>query len=100
MPFTKEELEAIRLADEELEKTIAEEQRKKKAAYQRGYRERNKEKIVAYKRGYYERNKEKIAAHQREYRERKKLAGIVTPQTSNKQKTTTVLYSKKEEVSS
>ena len=86
MIFTKEELEEIRKADEEIEAaglscadykaameldeyiypdTVLDKQRK---AYQREYRTANKDKIAAYQREYYAENKDKRAAQQREYR--------------------------------
>ena len=46
--------------------------REKVAAYQREYRKANREKAAAYQREYYEANREKVAARQREYRKRKK----------------------------
>ena len=107
--FTPEELEELRQADAEIEADFwqtSEEiresrerdrqanldrmlpEKRRKAAYQRAYREANKEDIAAYQRAYYEANKEDIAAKQRkwqkdnrerrnaymrEYRRRKKL---------------------------
>ena len=101
MPFTAQELKAIRLAYEEIERerdkqwfdrkeqdeidrwldNMAREDmldhrerltKKKIAAYRRAYREANKDKIVAYQRAYYEANKDKIAARHRAYREANK----------------------------
>ena len=43
-------------------------QEKKRAAYQRKYREANRDKIAAQQREYREANREKIAAQQREKR--------------------------------
>ena len=93
MPLTAEELRAMRLADEEIERNFqltaddidrAREMdrvalfEKKDAAAQRAvaqqkvYRAINREKVAARKRAYYEAHREKIAAQQKAYRERKK----------------------------
>lgn len=93
MPFTKEELEAMRLADEEIEREfmITDEEREDgnrrdriskmenssgREAKKREYREANREKIAAKQREWYEANREKVLAQQREYREanREKIA--------------------------
>lgn len=58
MPFTKAELEEMRLADEEIERKFAAEL----AAYKREYREANRDKIAAYKREYYEARKARTTA--------------------------------------
>ena len=90
--FTDEELEAMRLADEEIEKEFLmtpeewaeskardrqaridrlDNKGRKIAAQQAAYYEANREKIAAQRAAYYEANREKIAA-QREYRRRKR----------------------------
>lgn len=46
--------------------------KKKRAAYDKAYREKNKEKIAAKNKEYREKNKEKIAAREKEYREKNK----------------------------
>ena len=90
MPWTAEELEAIRIADEEIERCdltyedykaarsldeyITEETRadKMRKIRQREYRKANKDEIAAYKREYRKANKDEIAAYQREYRKANK----------------------------
>ena len=95
--FTAEELKAMRLADEEIERSFSmtpEDWKRSKeldkqskrdrldnkgrriAAQQAAYREANREKIAAQKAAYYEANREKIAAQQAAYREanREKIA--------------------------
>ena len=88
--FTAEELAAMRLADEEIEREFhwtneeLEESRKrdresvfdrkdfaaqKVAAQQKAYREANREKVAEYQKAYYEANREKVAAQQKAYRE-------------------------------
>lgn len=92
MTLTPEELEAIRLADEEIEREWVEEaterqinaeidkwvdemavmdlldkKGRQQRAYQREYYEAHKDEIAAYNREYYEANKDKIAAYMREY---------------------------------
>ena len=82
MPFTEEELEDMRRADEEIEREfmITSEEREEgnrrdrlskmenssgREAKQRAWYEANKEKVAAQKRAWYEANKEKVAAQQR-----------------------------------
>ena len=95
--FTAEELAAMRLADEEIEREFRwtneelEASRKrdrestldqkdfaaqKVAAQQKAYYEANREKIAAQQKAYYEANREKVAAQQKAYREanREKVA--------------------------
>lgn len=97
MSFTKEELEEMRRADEEIEREfrLTEEERKrsmqfdraavlgslprdkrKLAERNRAYYEANREKVAEYKRAYYEANREKLAEYKRAYREanREKVA--------------------------
>ena len=94
MAFTAEELEAIRLADEEIEREWVEEaterqinaeidkwvdemavmdlldkKGRQQRAYKREYYEAHKDEIAAYQREYREAHKDEIAAYQREYRE-------------------------------
>ena len=92
--FTDEELKAMRLADEEIEKSFSmtpddrerskaldkqarmdrlDNKGRKIAAQQAAYREANREKIAAQQAAYYEANREKWNAYQRDYRRRKKL---------------------------
>ncbi|MBS6700419.1 MAG: hypothetical protein KH284_02280 [Clostridiales bacterium] len=97
MPFTAEELEAMRLADEEIEHEFEESysaqyadagiskwldelaindtldhKQLHKKRQQRAYREEHKDEIAAKKRAYYEEHKDEIAAQQRAYRKRKR----------------------------
>ena len=95
--FTDEELKAMRLADEEIEKSFSltpedlkrskelDRQSKRErldnkgrriAAQQAAYREANREKIAAQQAAYREANREKWNAYQREYRRRKKLLAL------------------------
>ena len=95
--FTDEELKAMRLADEEIERNFslsAEDwQRSKRldrqartdrldnkgrriAAQKAAYREANREKIAAQQAAYYEANREKRTAYQRDYNRRKKLLAM------------------------
>ena len=93
MPFTAEELEAMRLADEEIEReyevssTDAEiskwldelaindrldHKQLHNKRYKRAYREEHKDEIAAKKRAYREEHKDEIAAQQRAYYEEHK----------------------------
>ena len=93
MKFTPEEIEAMRRADEEIERDFrwtnddlaASRRRDTEAAflrkdtrdrsiaeYQRAYREANKDSIAEYRRAYYEANKDSIAEKQQWIR-RKRL---------------------------
>ena len=95
--FTAEELAAMRLADEEIEREFRwtneelEASRKrdrestldqkdfaaqKVAAQHKAYYEANREKLAAQHKAYYEANREKVAAQQKAYREanREKVA--------------------------
>ena len=90
MPFTKEELDTMRAADEEIEREFSitpeeikksreldriavldsySSQKKKIAERRKAYREANREKIAESQRAYREANREKIAESQRAYRE-------------------------------
>ena len=92
--FTPEELEELRRADEELDESFVQTQdeiresrardrqaqldqmtpeKRKRAAYQRAYREANREDIAAKQRAWQKNNREKRNAYLREYRKRKKL---------------------------
>ena len=97
MPFTPEELEAIRQADEALEREWVEDATERAInaeidkwadeqamldlldkrgravwRYKREYREAHKDEIAAYQRKYYEAHKDEIAAYKREYYEANK----------------------------
>ena len=93
--FTPEELEELRLADEELDEVFQQTQEeivesrkrdrsaklerldnkgRKIAAQKAAYREANREKIAAQQAAYYEANREKWNAYLREYRRKKKAA--------------------------
>ena len=101
MPFTADELEAMRLADEEIEREFEESysaqytdaeiskwlddlaandtldhKQLHNKRYRRAYREAHKDKIAAQRRAYYEEHKDEIRTYQRtyqrEYRKRKR----------------------------
>ena len=97
MLFTKEELEQMRLEDEQIEAefrltkeeiarsraldrqsilSAMDPKKRKIAEYKKAYREANREKIAEYQKAYYEANREKIAEHQKAYYEanREKLS--------------------------
>lgn len=75
--WTAEELEAMRLADEEIEAEFRLTNddlafSREIAAQQKAYREANREKVAAQQKAYYEANREKHKAYMREYRKRKR----------------------------
>lgn len=93
MPFTAEELEEMRRADEEIEqefhltnddliweremeREIALErmspEKRRIAEYQRAYYEANRDSIAEYQRAYREANRDKYNAYMREYMAKKK----------------------------
>ena len=80
--FTDEELKAMRLADEEIEKSFSltpEDLKRSKELDRQSKRERldNKgRRIAAQQAAYREANREKWNAYQREYRRRKKLLAL------------------------
>ena len=97
MGFTAAELAEMARADAEIEATFCltpddiaigrqidresvlegmDAQARKRAEYQRQYREANREKVAEYMRQYREANREKVAEYQRQYREanREKVA--------------------------
>ena len=97
MGFTKEELEEMRRADEEIERDFVltpedfrreteldrafrweamKNDERKVAAQKRAYYAANREKVAAQQRAYYEANREKVAAQKRAYYEanREKVA--------------------------
>lgn len=86
LAFTPEELEAMRLADEEIEREFSlsvddiaasneldraalydrkSEKDRKAAEYQKAYLEANKDKIAAQRKAYREANKDKVAARRK-----------------------------------
>ena len=86
MAFTPEELEAMRLADEEIEREFSlsvddiaasneldraalydrkSEKERKVAAQQKAYYEANKDKVAAQRKAYREANKDKVAAQRK-----------------------------------
>ena len=96
MPFTAQELEEIRLADEEIEREFCQTQeeieasrrrdrrakfetlpieKRKAAASKRAYREANREKVAASQKAWYEANREKVAASQKWIADARKKAG-------------------------
>ena len=95
VPFTEDELRAIREADAEIERIFEAEYFKSRKdhvemdkmldseivkdrksrnieAYQKAYREANKDKLAAQQKAYYEANKDEIAARRKAYRKAKK----------------------------
>ena len=93
MGFTKEELEAMRLADEEIEREFSlsvddiadsneldraalydrkSEKERKVAAQRKAYYEANKDKIAEYQKAYYEANKDKVLEYNKAYRKANK----------------------------
>ena len=97
MPFTVQELEEMRLADEEIERSFCQTQeeieasrrrdrraalealpidKRKRAASQKAWYEANREKVAASKKAYREANREKVAASQKAWYEanREKVA--------------------------
>ena len=93
MPFTAAELEAMRLADEEIEREYEantadteisnwldelaindrlDHRKLHNKRYRRAYREEHKDEIRAYQRAYQEEHKAEIAAKKRTYREEHK----------------------------
>lgn len=96
MPFTKEELEEMRRADEEIERNFRWTNEELRAARQRdreaktagmdagerrlaerqkAYYEANREKVAEYQKAYREANREKVAERQRWIREARKERG-------------------------
>ena len=93
MGFTKEELEAMRLADEEIEREFylsdddiaasneldraalydrKSEKERKVAAQNKAYYEANKDRIAEYQKAYRKANKDKVAARRKAYYEANK----------------------------
>ena len=95
MPFTEDELRAVREADAEIERIFEAEyfksrkdhveidkmldseivkdgKSRKIAARQKAYREANKDRIAAYQKAYREANKDELAAYQKAYYEANK----------------------------
>lgn len=83
MPFTAEELEAMRLADEEIEREFEESCSAQYADAEiskwlddlavNDALDRKQLHNKRYRRAYYEAHKDEIAAYQREYRKRKRM---------------------------
>ena len=90
MPFTTEELEEMRRADEEIDadfrlnpddlrrsrlmdreamQEMLTPEKRKVAERKRAYREANRDKLAEYQRAYYEANRDKLAEYKRAYRE-------------------------------
>ena len=75
MGFTKEELEAMRLADEEIERDFLwtneelEASRKRDREFTLDQKDFAAQKVAAQKKAYYEANREKVAAQQKAYYE-------------------------------
>lgn len=90
MPFTAEELEEMRRADEEIDaefklneddlrrsrlmdreamQEMLTPEKRKLAEYKRAYYEANRDKLAEYQRAYREANRDKLAEYKRAYRE-------------------------------
>ena len=75
MPFTAQELEEMRLADEEIEREFCQTQDEIEASRRRDRRAKfealpiEKRKVAASQKAWYEANREKVAASQKAYRE-------------------------------
>lgn len=76
MPFTKEELEEMRRADEEIEREIAEERKRQNCGkptraqrkqWSRNYYKKHRERLLAYQHEYYKANRDKVLERQRAY---------------------------------
>ena len=82
MPFTPEELEAMRLADEEIEREfhLTQEDFERSEKLDREARHERldfaAQKVAAQKKAYYEANREKLAAQQKAYREANRKRGF------------------------
>ena len=115
MPFTADELRAVREADAEIERIFEAEYFKSRkdhveidkmldseivkdrksrniAAQQKAYREANKDKLAAYQKAYREANKDRIAARRKaRYQAKKKdRAGAATPSAAKKRNSSLV----------
>lgn len=81
MPFTAQELEEIRLADEEIEREFRQTQEEIEASRRRDRRAKfealpiEKRKVAAYHKAWYEANREKVAASQKWIADARKKAG-------------------------
>lgn len=81
MPFTAQELEEIRLADEEIEREFCQTQEEIEASRRRDRRAKfetlpiEKRKAAAYQKAWYEANREKVAASQKWIADARKKAG-------------------------
>ena len=81
MPFTAQELEEIRLADEEIEREFCQTQEEIEASRRRDRRAKfealpiEKRKVAASKKAYREANREKVAASQKWIADARKKAG-------------------------
>ena len=81
MPFTAQELEEMRLADEEIEREFCQTQEEIEASRRRDRRSKfealpiEKRKVAAYQKAWYEANREKVAATQKWIAGARKAAG-------------------------
>lgn len=81
MPFTAQELEEIRLADEEIEREFCQTQEEIEASRRRDRRAKfetlpiEKRKAAAYQKAWYEANREKVAASKKWIADARKKAG-------------------------
>lgn len=76
--LTNEDLALGRQIDREAVLEGMDAQARKRAEYQRQYREANREKVAEYQRQYRESNREKVAERQRQYHRRKRMEGGAT----------------------
>ena len=67
--LTNEDLALGRQIDRDAVLECMDARARKRAEYQRQYREANREKVAEYQRQYYEANREKVAEYQRQYYE-------------------------------
>lgn len=94
MPFTAEELEEMRRADEEIEREFRWTNEELQAARERDREARldgmdgRERKVAAAKRAYYEANREKVAASQRWLREERKERGYTQREVAKRIGTT------------
>lgn len=81
MPFAAQELEEMRLADEEIEREFCQTQEEIEASRRRDRRAKfetlpiEKRKVAAYQKAWYEANREKVAASQKWIADARKKAG-------------------------
>ena len=67
--LTNEDLAFSRELDREAELAAMTSEKRKRAEYQKAYREANRDKVAAQQKAYYEANRDKVAAQRKAYRE-------------------------------